>query len=167
MNKMGIVRNTYFKPIENIIRHAYKQRYCVKNVVFKESGDFVAIGDGFAIENNAYDFDTCLTPSNNLQLRLRGEDVRGIIMIMIENNGRIVRKSKNLRGILDYSRSCSVVRVELTKLPDDAGSMLVIFHNGATSRANFASFSIMQRWVDSRRSWNCEIVDYSIQLGSS
>jgi hypothetical protein len=67
--------------------------------------------------------------------------------------GRIVRTSKNLRGVLDYARVSPVRRVETTPLPAGAGSLRVLYRDGAETRANFASYEVMLDWVKRRRSW--------------
>jgi hypothetical protein len=75
--------------------------------------------------------------------------------------GRIVAKSKNLRGLLDYARKHAVTRIETIALPSDQGSMRVFFKDGAECRANFNSFKVMTNWIKARRSWaNAERVNY-------
>lgn len=74
-------------------------------------------------------------------------------MANIEKAGRIVARSKNLRGVLDYGRRWGVARLELIELPEGAGSLRVIFKDGATTRENFASWGVLRAWVNARRSW--------------
>lgn len=74
--------------------------------------------------------------------------------VSIEHCGRIVKRSKNLRGIPEYARISPVARVELIELPESRGSLRVIFQNGAVTRSIFESYSIMCGWVRARRSWN-------------
>lgn len=73
--------------------------------------------------------------------------------IQIEKGGRIVKTSRNLRGLLDYARVSPVARIEAIELPKEAGSMRVIFDNGASTRANFESYKVMRAWIKSRKSW--------------
>lgn len=80
-------------------------------------------------------------------------------MITITKNSKIVRKSKNLRCILDYARLYPVTKVTVigSRLPNDYGTPLanVTFHfyDGATSFVNFVSYHVACSWVLSRRSW--------------
>jgi hypothetical protein len=69
----------------------------------------------------------------------------------IEKNGQIVKRSRNLRGIVDYSRVSVPARVELIPVGKSSGSLRVIFADGASTRVNFASYSIMVDWVRNRR----------------
>lgn len=72
--------------------------------------------------------------------------------INIIKGGQIIRSSANLRGLLDYARHNPPSKVYVTQL-NQAGTGLVLFKDGATCRANFASYSIMLDWFDKRRSF--------------
>ena len=83
-------------------------------------------------------------------------------MTNIIKGGQIIRKSKNLRGMLEYARLSPVVRIEACDIGpfEDAnqrlrsqGTMLVLYRDGATCRANFESYRVMLAWVRKRRSW--------------
>lgn len=73
----------------------------------------------------------------------------------IEKNGQIIRRSKNLRGLVDYARVSPVVRIESTPVKghEVCGTMRVFYKDGAVSRANFASYHIMIDWIRNRRTW--------------
>ena len=87
-------------------------------------------------------------------------------MLIIEKNGQIIRKSINLRGMLDYARISPVKRVELTPLDKASGRLRVIYDDGAVTSAHFASFKIMVDFVRNRRTWRCaEIVNYGENMG--
>lgn len=70
-------------------------------------------------------------------------------------NGAIVKRSKNLRGMLDYSRVSPVVRVATMRNKDlpVRGDLLVEYLNGAYCSASFASYHIMIDFVRNRRGW--------------
>jgi len=74
--------------------------------------------------------------------------------VAIEKNGQIIRHSKNLRGIVDYARISKPLRVELTPINKSNGRLRVIFADGASTSAHFASYHIMIDWVRNRRSWD-------------
>lgn len=87
-------------------------------------------------------------------------------MSTITHTARVIRRSKNLRGLLDYARVSRVVRVELTPFAKVNGSLRVFYADGAIGRANFASFHIMVDWVRNRRSWRgAQIVNYGDDIG--
>lgn len=84
----------------------------------------------------------------------------------IEKCGQIIRTSRNLRAMRDYARVSPVARVELTPQGKENGRLRVIYCDGATSSAHFASYHIMIDWVRNRRSWrNAEIVFYGPNVG--
>jgi hypothetical protein len=88
--------------------------------------------------------------------------------VNIEKGGQIIRTSRNLRGIVDYARVSKPARVELTPQGKCNGSLRVIFKDGATTRAHFASYHIMVDWVRNRRTWKAygaEIVYYGDNMG--
>jgi hypothetical protein len=69
--------------------------------------------------------------------------------------GPAVRTSRNLRGMRDYARTSPVVCVLTRRDPENPvrGILHVVYRNGATSRASFASHPIMVDWVRNRRTW--------------
>jgi hypothetical protein len=74
--------------------------------------------------------------------------------------GRIIRTSRNLRGIVDYARVSPVARIESCDIgamqPEGtrySGTVRILFKDGAESRANFRSYHIMIDWIRNRRSW--------------
>lgn len=72
----------------------------------------------------------------------------------IIKDGRIIRKSKNLRAMLDYARVSPVVRIESCPINNDVcGTVRVIYADGAESRGNFRSYHIMIDWLRNRRTW--------------
>ena len=82
-------------------------------------------------------------------------------MIKIEKNGQIIKSSRNLRGILDYARISTPKRIELTNQAT-MGRMRIIFSDGASASADFASFNVMVDWVKNRRSWpQSAVINYS------
>ena len=84
----------------------------------------------------------------------------------IEKNGQILKTSRNLRGILDYARISYPKRIELTPQNKCNGRLRVIFSDGASTSAHFASYHVMVDWVRNRRSWRgCETIFYGDKIG--
>lgn len=84
----------------------------------------------------------------------------------VEYRGELIRKSKNLRGMLEYARISKVSRVELSPAGKLNGRLRVVYANGATSSAHFASYHIMVDWVRNRRSWRgAEFFYYGGEVG--
>ena len=69
--------------------------------------------------------------------------------------GHIVRRSQNLRGVLDYARDTSRVEsVTIIHEETPAGyPVLFTFRDGATCSTNFADLSVAAEFLRSRRSW--------------
>ena len=69
--------------------------------------------------------------------------------------GRIIRRSKNLRGMRDYARVARVVRVFANPCPKNPynGKLQVVYANGAVSCAHFADYACMLEWLCNRRTW--------------
>lgn len=84
----------------------------------------------------------------------------------IEKNGQIIKTSRNLRGIVDYARTSKPARIELTPQGKVNGRLRVIFADGASTSAHFASYHIMVDWIRNRRSWDKNsIVFYGENMG--
>lgn len=84
----------------------------------------------------------------------------------IEKCGQIIRRSKNLRGMQDYARVSPVRRVELSPAGKVNGRLRVLYADGASSSAHFASYHIMVDFVRNRRTWRtAEIVFYGENMG--
>lgn len=84
-------------------------------------------------------------------------------MIYIFKEGRIVSRSKNLRGVLRYGRnkmplgplriaSRGIRAVHVLQTPNGA-LLRVRWSDGAYAVAHFASFTVARRWVQARRFW--------------
>lgn len=71
---------------------------------------------------------------------------------IFDRDGAVIRRSANLRGIIDYSRDVAVERVDLFG-PNSTGggTMGVTWVDGSTCLADFASFTVMSRWASKRR----------------
>lgn len=72
---------------------------------------------------------------------------------IIIKEGRIIRQSQNLRGMLDYARVSPVVQIESCRLGKVSGALRVIYKDGAESSATFRSYHIMIDFIRDRRSW--------------
>ncbi len=69
--------------------------------------------------------------------------------------GQVVSTSKNLRGMKDYAKTSPVHRVYAyrDKKLSCCGVLEVEYENGATCRAEFASYCVLLEWLYKRRSW--------------
>jgi len=70
---------------------------------------------------------------------------------------RVVKKSQNLRGILDYSRAHTVERVDLYGSSRLLG---VTWTNGASTVVRFADAKVMRRWVEARKCFKGATINY-------
>jgi hypothetical protein len=71
-------------------------------------------------------------------------------MIYIRNsNGTIIGRSKNLNGIRRFASRYGIESLYLGGYADGTG-ILVVYFNGASATAYFASFEVMQQFV---RNW--------------
>ena len=70
-------------------------------------------------------------------------------------DGKIVRTSKNLRGMRDYARvsPVAIVETERDSRNQFRGVLRVTYQNWNYSIASFASYEIMIDFVRNRRSW--------------
>lgn len=71
----------------------------------------------------------------------------------IIKDGRVIHKSQNLRGMLDYARVSPVVRIESSRVGKASGVLHVVYKDGAESSANFVGYHIMIDFIRNRRSW--------------
>lgn len=76
-------------------------------------------------------------------------------MVEIIKDAKVIRRSRNLRGLLDYPRHFSRYVRRVSIEPHSNGGRLSVFYaDGAFASADFASFSVLQGWLRSRRSWH-------------
>ena len=73
-------------------------------------------------------------------------------MIEIRRCGEVVRRSRNLRGILDYARKQPVTSVSITRTHDGA-TVYVNFYDNAVCLCTFGCFTVARDWFTNRRSW--------------
>lgn len=73
----------------------------------------------------------------------------------VKQNGVMVKRSRKLRGLLDYGRTSRPVKIETRKCPDlkACWEIRVTYANGAQGFAFFCSHGIMIDWLRNRRSW--------------
>ncbi len=83
-------------------------------------------------------------------------------MTIIRNAaGDIIRRSSNLRGMIDHARRVAPVRAEFVRScaaklhPDEpAPTVLVVYYaNGDAAVSRYAQADIAGRFLNSRRSW--------------
>lgn len=73
---------------------------------------------------------------------------------------KLVAKSRNFRGILDYARKYPVKRIRVTRLLSESPNgerfypVTFTFQNGAIGEIDFADWRVLARVILSRRSWD-------------
>ena len=96
-------------------------------------------------------------------------------VVIRDSAGRPVKRSENLRGILDYTnqRGVWVERLDLFGPNKQGGGTLgVTWNTGATTLADFADFSVMEDWVKQRAKgkralWGTEAIKYAAPVASN
>lgn len=86
--------------------------------------------------------------------------------MVIRLDGQIVKRSMNLRGIMDYARDVSAVTVlHIFKNEDGSGYAHIAFDNGAEADVNFADYSVLKHWAERRLTVNRNFTgaDYQYQ----
>ena len=72
--------------------------------------------------------------------------------IYIYKKGKIVGKSKNLRGISDYHRTKSPVSHSTAKkLSKGEGELKVKYNDGAYAKAKFASYGVLKNCLATKK----------------
>lgn len=66
---------------------------------------------------------------------------------------KVVARSRNLRGLLDYARKEPPVSAAVNKTPT-GGRLTVFFNDGALCHVEFADYSVACGWIAGRRSWD-------------
>ena len=72
--------------------------------------------------------------------------------IYIYKKGKVVGKSRNLRGISDYHRTKSPVSHSTAKkLSNGEGELKVKYNDGANAKAKFASYGVLKNWLATKK----------------
>lgn len=71
-----------------------------------------------------------------------------------------IRTSRNLRAILDHARRVPVDYAAAMRDSDGGALLHIDFANGDYTRVSFASYTIARNWINSRRSWQLEQMQY-------
>lgn len=75
-------------------------------------------------------------------------------MIEIVNpQGAVIHRSRNLRGVLDHARRAGLRSVHAYPSARGQGLLGVTFADGAQCRVRFASYAVLCDWLRARRSW--------------
>jgi hypothetical protein len=78
------------------------------------------------------------------------------MMDTITLNDKIVSRSQNLRGILDYARKFPMESASVRRMPEGKAQVRFTFSNGAESLTLWESFRIASDWIRQRKSWGIE-----------
>ena len=79
--------------------------------------------------------------------------------VTIHKGGRLIRTSRNLRGILAYARVSPVASVDCQRLESetDGGrlySVTFLYDDGAVGQSDWADWRVLAQWLKARRSWD-------------
>lgn len=66
---------------------------------------------------------------------------------------KIVSRSRNLRGILDYSRKHLVERVDIWQGAAGGAQLGIVWLSGASVITDFACFEVCKSWCAARRNF--------------
>ena len=66
-------------------------------------------------------------------------------------HGKPVKRSKNLRGFLEYARKHPVKLIAIRRLTQGEGYLYVRFENEANYITTFADFRVLKQWISERR----------------
>lgn len=73
--------------------------------------------------------------------------------VIRDKDGKIIQRSRNLRGIREYVGQHLIKRLSIDELPHQEGKLCILFDDGASFETNFASFVCL---TISLRQWrNC------------
>lgn len=123
-----------------------------KGVMFRLKGDrsrqiWTAIGTPlksgrFGMENGAGE-----------TVLVEYEDVSEVAQVIRDKSGYVVSRSRNLRGIRQYVSGHTppiIKMLSVSPIGDGEGKLLILFENGNSYEANFASFVVLKQFV---RAW--------------
>lgn len=64
-------------------------------------------------------------------------------------NGKVIQRSRNLRGIREYvgKTSSPISCIEINRIGEHEGKLSILFCDGVSFETNFASFNILKDFV--------------------
>ncbi len=82
------------------------------------------------------------------------------MMFVLDRDSNVINKSKNLAGVRRYmalTRS-PVKHIDLSHIGQSEGQLSILWENNASFQTNFASFTVMQNFVDRwRNAWGAPL----------
>jgi hypothetical protein len=72
------------------------------------------------------------------------------MLYILDKDGDIVSKSKNLRGIREYVSDNIIKILDISEIGISEGLLSIYFESGNSYQANFASFEVLKNFV---RNW--------------
>lgn len=77
-----------------------------------------------------------------------------LMEVIVSASGKVMRRSANLRGILDFSRIHIIEQIGIRRMEDGTGMLYMRWDIGpsghATAITEFADYSILKDWVRTR-----------------
>lgn len=82
-------------------------------------------------------------------------------MATIHRNCALVKRSRNLRGILDYARVSPVQSIDCQRLISETSdarlySVTFLYDNGAIGESDWNDWRVLVHWIKARRSWDVQ-----------
>ena len=74
-------------------------------------------------------------------------------VFILNAHGKVVRWSRNLRGIIKHNREHITKQIASSERLDHSGLLYVSWQNGDWCFAEFASYTVLQGWIHARRAW--------------
>ena len=68
-----------------------------------------------------------------------------------DRTGKVISSSKNLRGLIAHAGKITVEEVDIREYNAGEGQLYVCFVNNDYCVTDFASFSVLKDWIQSRR----------------
>jgi len=76
---------------------------------------------------------------------------------IFDRDGKVVRTSQNLRGVLEHARAHGVDWATVSGFwRSPKGRLTVVFGDYSWTEVTFEDFKVATEWVKSRRSWNLD-----------
>ena len=75
---------------------------------------------------------------------------------ILDQDGRIINSSRNLRGIRDYINSGKdqILKSSITKLSDGSGKLLILFESKNSFETNFNDYTILKDWIKNFKNYD-------------
>ena len=75
---------------------------------------------------------------------------------ILNQDGKVINSSRNLRGIRDYINSGKdqILKSSITKLSDGKGKLLILFESKNSFETNFNDYTILKDWINNFKNYD-------------